>query len=91
MALWRASSQTAVVGEREAEEEKRRVEASTQTEEVEVQPCSEIFLAELQREFAQGCSSLRATVTVEQQWSRLHSVGMLWLASIRSPLTQVLT
>ena len=54
MALWRASSQTAVVGEREAEEEKQRVVASTQTEEVEVQPCSEIFLAELQREFAHG-------------------------------------
>ena len=38
MALRRASSQTAVVGEREAEEEKQRVMSSTQTKKVEIQP-----------------------------------------------------
>ena len=54
MALWRPSSQTAVVCEREAEEEKQCVVASTQTEEVEVQPCSEILQAELQQEFGHG-------------------------------------
>ena len=37
---------------KEAEEEKRRVVASAETEELEIHPCSEILLAQLQREIA---------------------------------------